>query len=106
MTNPWAGLHADTGNKKLYLDPAVISTINRVFEPYEESLQTLQRQALNETAGYFGTPANPLAGHVEKLFDGRGTQLTEYVTDQLTQSTAFIETARAAADAMRSNQND
>ncbi|MCG7607451.1 MULTISPECIES: hypothetical protein [Mycobacterium] len=106
MTNPWAGLNADTANKKLYLDPAVISTLNRAFEPYEESLQTLQGHALDETTGYFGTPANPLASLVEKLFDGRGKQLTDYVTDQLTQSTAFIETARHAAEAMRSNQND
>ncbi|WKG03107.1 hypothetical protein [Mycolicibacterium sp. HK-90] len=106
MTTPWAGLNADTANKKLYLDPSVISTINRVFEPYEESLQTLQRHALDETTGFFGTPANPLAVLVEKLFDARGKQLTEYVTEQLSQSQAFVETARDAAEAMRSNQND
>ncbi len=66
MTNPWGGLDADTVNKKLYLDPTVISEVNRVFEPYEESLETLIGDSLDETTGYFGTPENPLAVLVQK----------------------------------------
>ncbi|MCV7067869.1 hypothetical protein [Mycolicibacterium houstonense] len=106
MTNPWAGLNADAANKKLYLDPTVIAEVNRVFEPYEESLETLINDALDETTGYFGTPANPLAVLVQKVFDARGKALTEYLTEQLSQSQAFVKTARDAAEAMRSNQND
>ncbi|MEV0672981.1 hypothetical protein [Mycobacterium sp. NPDC050441] len=106
MTNPWGGLDAATTKKQLYLDPKVISTINTVYEPYEETLETLIRNSLDETTDYFGTSANPLAVLVQKLFDARGKELTDYATEQLSQSQAFIKTARDAAEAMRSNQND
>ncbi|OMC12155.1 hypothetical protein [Mycolicibacterium fortuitum] len=106
MTNPWGGLDADTINKKLYLDPTVISEVNRVFEPYEESLETLIGDSLDETTGYFGTPENPLAVLVQKVFDDRGKELTDYLKEQLTQAQGFVKTARDAAEAMRTAEND
>lgn len=106
MTNPWGALDNAAANKDLFLDPKVISTINTVYEPYEESLETLIKNSLDETTDYFGTAANPLAQLVQKLFDARGKELTDYATEQLSQSKAFIKTARDAAEAMRSSQND
>lgn len=106
MTSPWGGLDADTVNDKLYLDPTVISEVNRVFEPYEESLETLIGDSLDETTGYFGTGANDLAVLVQKIFDARGKELTDYLKEQLSQAQAFVKTARDAAEAMRTSQND
>ncbi|CDP87935.1 MULTISPECIES: hypothetical protein [Mycolicibacterium] len=106
MTNPWGALDNAAANKNLYLDPAVIGTVNTVYERYEESLETLIKNSLDETTEYFGTAANPLAVLVQKLFEARGKELTDYATEQLSQSQAFIKTARDAAEAMRSSQND
>ncbi|OLO99764.1 hypothetical protein BVU76_24140 [Mycolicibacterium porcinum] len=106
MTNPWTGLDADSVNKKLYLDPTVIADVNRVYEPYEDCLEKLIGDTLDETTGYFGTPENPLATEVQKLFDSRGKELTDYLNAQAEQAHAFVKTARQAADAMRASQND
>ncbi|OBB22456.1 hypothetical protein A5792_05140 [Mycolicibacterium peregrinum] len=106
MTNPWGALDAATTKKELYLDPTVIPELNRVFEPYEESLENLIGDSLDETTGYFGTEKNPLAVLVQKVFDNRGKEVTDYLKEQLSQTQAFVKTARDAAEAMRTSQND
>ncbi|WP_166906853.1 hypothetical protein [Mycobacterium sp. DL440] len=106
MTNPWGALDEAAANKNLYLDPDVISKVNTVWEKYEESLEQLITNSLDETTEYFGTSKNPLANLVQKLFEARGKELTDYATEQLSQSQAFVKTARDAAEAMRSSQND
>jgi hypothetical protein len=108
MTSPWSGLDADTANKRLYLDPGVIAEVERVYTPYDESLQALINDSLDETTGYFGTPdgKNPLAVLLQKLFDERGKLLTDYLKEQQTQAHDFVKTARDAAEAMRTAQND
>lgn len=107
MTSPWVGLNADTANKKLYLDPSVISKVNQVYTPYDNALQALINASLDETTGYFGKLSqNTLAPLLQKLFDDRGKLLTDYLKEQQTQAHAFVKTAREAAEAMRTSQND
>lgn len=105
MTSPWGPLDAATGEDKLYLDPAAIPAIERTLDPYESSLQTLINDGLDRTQGFFGTPDNPLAVLLENAFNARGTQLTEYLTAQLTQTQDFIKTARDAAAAAQAADN-
>ena len=108
MTSPWSGLDADTTNDKLYLDPAVIPEIERVYTPYDESLQALINDSLDETTGFFGKDGGPntLAPVLQKLFDQRGKQLTQHLQEQQTQAHDFVKTARDAAEAMRTHEND
>ncbi|WP_234796781.1 hypothetical protein, partial [Mycolicibacterium porcinum] len=42
-------------------------------------------------------PENPLAVLVQKVFDDRGKELTDYLKEQLTQAQGFVKTARDAA---------
>jgi hypothetical protein len=104
MTSPWSGLDAATGQKKLYLDPAVIPEVNQAFTPYEASLQQLIDDELDETTGYFGTDENPLAKLLEKAFNARGQVLTDYLKEQLSQAQDFVKTARDAAAAMQAHE--
>ena len=106
MTSPWSSLDADTGAKKLYLDPTVIPDINRVYGPYEASLQRLLDDALDDTGGYFGTDKNQLALALGTAFNQRGKDLTEYVSQQLAQARGFVKTARDAANAMQAAEGD
>ncbi|MCV7283249.1 hypothetical protein H7J88_26790 [Mycolicibacterium flavescens] len=98
MTSPWGNLDDATQNDELYLEPDVISDLNKAFEPYRQSLQTLIDDALDDTAGYFGT--NELAKILETAFNARGEMLTKYLTEQLSQSKDFVKTAQDAAAAM------
>ena len=99
MTNPWNSLDAATGQKKLYLDPAAIPKINQAFTPYENSLQTLINDRVDNTKGYFGTASNPLALLLESAFNTRGAALTNYLKTQLSQTQDFVKTAQDAAAA-------
>lgn len=101
MTNPWGGLDAATTNGELLLNPAVSQQVNQAFTPYETSLRTLVNDALDDTAGYFGTDSNPLATILEEAFNGRGKALTAYVQDQLSQARALVKTAQDAATAFQ-----
>ncbi|MDV3124019.1 hypothetical protein M1247_03770 [Mycobacterium sp. 21AC1] len=103
--NPWAGLDADTGNGKLYLDESAISGVNTAWADYEKSLETLINDSLDETTGYFGTSTNPLAGMLEKAFNARGKDLTDYLKEQLSQSQAFVKTAQDAATALKNDDD-
>ncbi|WP_319446535.1 MULTISPECIES: hypothetical protein [unclassified Mycobacterium] len=102
MTNPWNALDTATGAKKLYLelDEGVIADVNKASTTYQDSLQTLINDALDDTTGYFGTADNPLAVLLEKAFNARGTVLTKYLTDQLAQTQGFVKTAGDAVAAM------
>jgi hypothetical protein len=106
MTNPWTGLDADTQKDKLYLERGVANEIKSVFAPYDSSLQAIIDDAMDDSSGYFGTPANPLAGVLEKAFNSRGEMLTEYVQEQQTQARAFVKTADDAASALEANEGD
>jgi hypothetical protein len=103
MTNPWGALDKATGEKNLYLDPQVIKAVNTSFNDYEKSLQTLLDDALDDTTG-FGT--NDLAVIVQKAFNARGTTLTSYLKEQLSQTKDFEKTARDAAHAMEAAEGD
>jgi hypothetical protein len=105
MTSPWSSLDAATGDKKLYLDPAVMPEVDKAFAPYEASLQRLIDDELDETTGYFGTDENPLAKLLEKAFNARGAQLTQYLKEQLSQTQDFVKTARDAVEAMKAHEN-
>ena len=104
MTNPWNALDAATGAKKLYLDPTVISEVNRVYTPYEAALQDLMDDGLDDTAGYFGT--NSLADVMGKAFNARGKMLTDYLKEQQSQASGFVKTARDAANAQLAAEGD
>jgi hypothetical protein len=101
MTNPWGGLDAATTNGELLLNPAVSQQVNQAFTPYESALRTLVTDALDDTAGYFGTDSNPLASILEEAFNGRGRALTTYVQDQLSQARNLVKTAQDAAAAFQ-----
>jgi hypothetical protein len=106
MTNPWNGLDADTQNDKLYLERGVANDIKTAFEPYEDSLNTLIGDALDDTTGYFGTEKNPLAVVLEKAFNGKGKVLTDYLEEQRAQARGFVKTAEDAASALEANEGD
>nr|WP_090278871.1 hypothetical protein [Mycolicibacterium komanii]CRL74532.1 hypothetical protein CPGR_03708 [Mycolicibacterium komanii] len=95
MTNPWGGLDAAAQDKELHLESDVTKDLQAAFEPYRQSLQTLIDDALDDTAGYFGT--NDLAKILEGAFNARGEALTKYLTEQLSQSKDFVKTAQDAA---------
>jgi hypothetical protein len=99
MTSPWGALDQATGSNKLYLDPAAIPEIEKTLDPYESSLQTMINDRLDDTKDFFGTADNPLAMLLQNAFNARGTQLTQYLTTQLSQTQDFIKTARDAAAA-------
>jgi hypothetical protein len=99
MTNPWAPAYAAAGDKKLLLNPDAMTQINDALGPYQDALDTLKSDALDDTAGYFGTGGNPLAGLLGKAFDARGTMLKDYVTAQSSQTEDFVRTAQAAGRA-------
>lgn len=103
--NPWAGLDADTANGKLYLDEGAISGVKTAWADYENCLEGLINDSLDETTGYFGTSDNPLATMLEKAFNARGKDLTDYLKEQLSQSQAFVETAQDAATALKNNDD-
>jgi hypothetical protein len=99
--DPWGGLDAaaqpQTGKPTLHLDPTVMPAINNAFGSYSASLQQLINDHLNDARGYFGTNANPLAVLLENAFNSRGTTLTNYLIQQLCQTTEFVNTAQDAA---------
>jgi hypothetical protein len=105
MTNPWSNLEAATGSSNLYLNPDVIPAVNNAFEPYGQSLQTLINDRLDVTTGYFGTASNPLAVQLEQAFDSRGSNLTNYLQQQLSQTQDFVKTAQDAATALHNADN-
>jgi hypothetical protein len=103
MTSPWSALDADahpqTGQPTLFLDPSLSLKLNNAYTPYQQSLQTLIDDRLDNTSQYFGTPANPLASLLEQAFNSRGSTLTTYLTQQLSQADDFVKTAQDAAAA-------
>jgi hypothetical protein len=105
MTSPWSGLDSATGNKNLYLEPSVVSTLNNAYTPYQASLQAIIDDRLDNTTGYFGTPSNELAVCLSEAFNSRGTTLTTYATQQLSQAGDFIRTANDAATALTNRDN-
>jgi hypothetical protein len=98
MTNPWSSLDAATGKKELYLNPKAMPAVGRAFADYEQKLQTLIDDALDNTTG-FGT--NNLAVIVQKAFNARGAALTSYLKEQLSQTHALEKTARDATTAIQ-----
>ena len=106
MTTPWGALDAATAKGDLLLNPAVSQEVNQAFTPYEASLQALISAALDDTAGYFGTDSNPLATILEEAFNGRGTTLTDYLKEQLSQTQHFVKTAQDAATAFQAADGD
>ena len=105
--NPWGALDAAAGEGNLRLNPTVKDRITTAFSPYEDSLETLISAALDDTTGYFGkAERNPLARHLQEAFNGRGTALTDYLEQQLSQTQDFVKTARDAATAFEAHEND
>jgi hypothetical protein len=105
--NPWGALDAAAGEGKLLLNPAVKQQIDQAFTPYESSLEALINAALDDTTGYFGTSErNPLARHLQEAFNNRGTALTNYLEQQLSQTQDFVKTAHDAAAAFEAAEND
>jgi hypothetical protein len=101
MTNPWIALDAATRTKNLYLrHPSVITALNSAFESYQQSVQTIIKDRLDDTTGYFGTQANELAVCLEGAFNSRGATLTTYCEQQLSQASSCVETANSAATAL------
>jgi hypothetical protein len=64
-------------------------------------LQTLINDRLDDTSGFFGTASNPLAVQLEQAFNSRGTTLTNYLQQQLSQTQDFVKTAQDAATALQ-----
>lgn len=105
--NPWGALDAAAGEGKLLLNPEVRDQINTAFTPYEGSLERLINDALDDTNGYFGkAERNALARHLQEAFNQRGTALTNYLEQQLSQTQDFVKTARDAATAFETHDND
>jgi hypothetical protein len=98
--SPWTDLDTATGNKNLYLEPTVASTLTNLYSPYQASLQAIIDDRLDNTTGYFGTSANEIATCLSGAFNSCGTTLTTYTTQQLSQANAFIQTANDAATAL------
>lgn len=105
MTNPWNDLDAATGKKNLYLEPSVASTLNNAYTPYQASLQAIIDDRLDNTTGYFGTPANEIAVCLSGVFNSCGNTLTTYTKQQLSQANAFIQTANDAATALTNHDS-
>jgi hypothetical protein len=106
MTNPWSDLDAAVEAKNLFLDPTVLSALEQARTPYEASLQTLINDRLDAISGCFGTiTANPLARALEDAFNSRGTALTNYLIQQLSQTKDFIKTCHEAATPQQSADN-
>lgn len=105
--NPWGALDAAAGEGNLLLNPEVKGKIETAFTPYETSLETLINAALDDTTGYFGkAERNPLARHLQEAFNQRGTELTNYLEQQLSQTQDFVKTAHDAATAFEAAEND
>lgn len=98
--NPWAALDAATQDGNLYLEESAKNDVVSAFNTYNHSLQTLIDDALDDTAGYFGSAGNDLAALLEKAFNERGKTLTTYLKAQQTQATYFKQTAEDAAQAL------
>ncbi len=49
MTNPWDGLVTAPGDGDLHLDPEVKKQLDTAFNPYNEKLQALIDDALDDT---------------------------------------------------------
>ena len=105
MTSPWSGLDGATGSKNLYLEPDVVPAVNNAFTPYGTSLQTLINDRLDNTSGYFGTASNPLATQLEQAFNSRGTSLTNYLQQLLSQTQDFVKSAQDAAAALQAEDH-
>jgi hypothetical protein len=109
MTSPWSALdgatHPQTGKPTLYLEPSVIPALNQASDSYCQSLQTLIDDRLDDTTGYFGTKANPLALLLEKAFNSRGTVATNYCQQQLSQTQDLVKTACDAAAATQAEDS-
>jgi hypothetical protein len=105
MTNPWTALDAATADKKLYLDPTVSADVAKAFNGYQQTLNTLITDRVDNTSGYFGTDGNPLAKLLEKAFNARGTELVDYLNAQLSQAGDFVKTAKDAATAQANREN-
>jgi hypothetical protein len=103
MTNPWDALDKATGDKNLYLNPQALPAVNKTFQDYESSLQTLIDDALDDTSGY---GSNELAGIVQTAFNARGTALTNYLKEQLSQTQDLEKTARDATTAIQHADGD
>ncbi|BBX89056.1 hypothetical protein H5U98_28800 [Mycolicibacterium boenickei] len=110
MTSPWGGLDAATADGKLYLhlEPDAVTNLETTaFKPYEEKLQAIIDNALDDTTGYFGAnEKNELAKAMETAFNAKGKALTDYVREQLAQTQDFIKTAHDAAKALKENEAD
>lgn len=107
MTSPWGGLDAATADGKLYLhlEPDAVTTLETsAFKPYETKLQAIIDNALDDTTGYFGANSkNDLAKAMETAFNAKGKALTDYVREQLAQTTDFVKTAKDAANALKAH---
>lgn len=97
MPSPWSGLDAAAG-KNLHLDPTAGPALGQACEPYTTSLQNSINDRLDDTTRCFGT--NPLAVLLEQAFNSRGTQLTNYCEQQLSQTLDCVKTAQDAAGAL------
>lgn len=110
MTSPFNGLDAATADGKLYLhlEPSVVDELERnAFDPYEQKLDAIVRNALDDTTGYFGANSkNDLAKAMENAFNAKGKALTDYVREQLAQTRQFVKTARDAANALKAHEAD
>ncbi|MED5814284.1 hypothetical protein VST63_18130 [Mycolicibacterium sp. 050232] len=110
MTSPWGGLDAATVDGKLYLhlEPNVVTELETsAFDPYEERLQAIITNALDDTTGYFGeNTKNDLAKAMETAFNAKGKALTDYVREQLAQTRDFVKTAHDAANALKAHEAD
>jgi hypothetical protein len=105
--NPWPALDVATGEKKLRLNPDLMPAINNAAGPYQQSLNTLVADALDDTTGYFGTPErNDLARILQEAFNARGRMLTDYLKEQRSQTELFVKTAQDAARAFELNETN
>jgi hypothetical protein len=96
-TYSWNDLDGAVGAKTLFLCPSTIPALEQARVPYEASLQALINDRLDDTGACFGTLANPLARFLEDAFNARGTALTNYLIQQLSQTKDFIKTCHDAA---------
>ncbi|KHO19904.1 hypothetical protein QQ44_25020 [Mycolicibacterium setense] len=80
--------------------------VENAFTPYNQTLQNLIDDALDDTNGYFGTDGNPLASILETAFNGRGKVLSDYLREQQSQAGLFVKTAQDAAAAQEAAEHD